>query len=40
MPACDILLAISQLAAALAGFSGLIAAIRTAAHDGWYPRDI
>jgi hypothetical protein len=40
MPASDILLAISQLAAALAGFSGLIAAIRTAAHDGWYPRDI
>ena len=40
MPASDLLLAISQLAVALAGFSGLIAAIRTAAPDGWYPRDI
>jgi len=40
MPGTDLLLAISQLAVALAGFSGLIAAIRTAAPDGWYPRDI
>ena len=40
MPDSDLLLAISQLAVALAGFSGLIAAIRTAAPDGWYPRDI
>jgi len=40
VPASDLLLAISQLAVALAGFSGLIAAIRTAAPDGWYPRDI
>jgi hypothetical protein len=39
-PATDLLLAIAQLAVALAGFSGLIAAIRTAAPDGWYPRDI
>jgi hypothetical protein len=40
MAASDLLLAISQLAVALAGFSGLIAAIRTATPDGWYPRDI
>lgn len=40
MPASDLLLTISQLAVALAGFSGLIAAIRTAAADGWSPRDI
>ncbi len=40
MPASDLLLAISQLAVALAGFSGLIAAVRTAGPDGWYPRDI
>jgi hypothetical protein len=40
VPGSDLLLAISQLAVALAGFSGLIAAIRTAAPDGWYPRDI
>ncbi len=40
MPAAELLLAIAQLAVALAGFSGLIAAIRTAAPDGWYPRDI
>lgn len=40
MPASDLLLEISQLAVALAGFSGLIAAIRTAAPDGWHPRDI
>jgi hypothetical protein len=40
VPGADLLLAISQLAVALAGFSGLIAAIRTAAPDGWYPRDI
>jgi hypothetical protein len=40
VPASDLLLAISQLAVALAGFSGLIAAIRTAAPGGWYPRDI
>jgi hypothetical protein len=40
MSASDLLLAISQLGVALAGFSGLIAAIRTAAPDGWHPRDI
>jgi hypothetical protein len=40
MAASELLLAISQLAVALAGFSGLIAAIRTATPDGWYPRDI
>ena len=36
----DLLIAIAQVAVALAGFSGLIAAIRTAAPDGWHPRDI
>lgn len=36
----DLLIAITQVAAAIAGFSGLIAAIRTASHDGWHPRDI
>lgn len=40
MPAADLLLAIAQLAVALAGFSSLIAAIRTVAPDGWHPRDI
>ena len=40
MAASELLLAISQLAVALAGFSGLIAAIRTASPDGWHPRDI
>lgn len=36
----DLLVAIAQIAVALAGFSGLIAAIRTAAPEGWHPRDI
>ena len=40
MPGADLLIAITQVAVALAGFSGLIAAIRTAAPDGWHPRDI
>ena len=40
MAVADLLIAIAQVAVALAGFSGLIAAIRTAAPDGWYPRDI
>lgn len=33
-------MAIAQIAVALAGFSGLIAAIRTAAPEGWHPRDV
>ena len=40
MPVADLLIAIAQVAVALAGFSGLIAAIRTAAPEGWHPRDI
>jgi len=40
MPLSDILIAIAQVAVALAGFSGLVAAIRTAAPEGWHPRDI
>jgi hypothetical protein len=36
----ELLIAITQLAVAIAGFSGLIAAIRTAAAEGWHPRDI
>ena len=40
MPAESLLLAITQVAVAIAGFSGLIAAIRTAAPEGWHPRDI
>ncbi|BCT92925.1 hypothetical protein LYSHEL_19480 [Lysobacter helvus] len=40
MPASDLLIAITQLGVALAGFSGLIAAIRTASPEGWHPRDI
>ncbi|KGQ19007.1 hypothetical protein LF41_97 [Lysobacter dokdonensis DS-58] len=40
MPVADFLLAIAQLGVALAGFSGLIAAIRTTSPDGWHPRDI
>ena len=40
MPAEDLLIAVTQTAVAIAGFSGLIAAIRTAAPDGWHPRDI
>ena len=40
MPTTEILIAIAQIAVALAGFSGLIAAIRTAAPEGWHPRDI
>jgi len=40
MSATDLLVAIAQIAVALAGFSGLIAAIRTASPEGWHPRDI
>jgi peptidoglycan/LPS O-acetylase OafA/YrhL len=40
MPSADILIAITQISVALAGFSGLIAAIRTTAPEGWHPRDI
>lgn len=40
MPLTDLLIAIAQIAVALAGFSGLVAAIRTAAPEGWHPRDI
>lgn len=40
MPISDILIAIAQIAVALAGFSGLVAAIRTASPEGWHPRDI
>ena len=40
MPVADLLIAIAQVGVALAGFSGLIAAIRTAAPEGWHPRDI
>ena len=37
--ATDLLLALAQIAVSLAGFSGLIAALRTATSD-WHPRDI
>jgi len=40
MHVADFLLAIAQLGVALAGFSGLIAAIRTTSSEGWHPRDI
>jgi hypothetical protein len=40
MPEAYLLVAIAQIAVALAGFSGLIAAIRTAAPEGWHARDI
>jgi hypothetical protein len=40
MHIADVLITIAQVAVSLAGFSGLIAAIRTAAPDGWHPRDI
>jgi len=40
MRAQELLMAIAQIAVALAGFSGLIAAIRTAAPEGWHPRDV
>lgn len=40
MSAENLLIAITQVAAAIAGFSGLIAAIRSASPDGWHPRDI
>ncbi len=40
MPIADVLTTTAQVAVSLAGFSGLIAAIRTAAPDGWHPRDI
>ncbi len=38
-PIGDVLIAIAQIGVALAGFSGLIAAIRTTAPEGWHPRD-
>ena len=37
-PIGDVLIAIAQIGVALAGFSGLIAAIRTTAPEGWHPR--
>jgi hypothetical protein len=40
MPEAYLLVAIAQIAVALAGFSGLIAVIRTAGPEGWHPRDI
>jgi hypothetical protein len=40
MPVTDLLIAIAQVGVSLAGFSGLIAAIRTTAPEGWRPRDI
>src|SRR5579863_474852 len=40
MPEAYLLIAIAQIAVALAGFSGLIAAIRTASPEGWHARDI
>jgi hypothetical protein len=40
VPEAYLLVAIAQIAVALAGFSGLIAAIRTAAPEGWHARDI
>jgi len=39
LPAADVLVAIAQIAVSLAGFSGLIAALRGAMVD-WHPRDI
>ena len=36
----EFLVTTAQVGVALAGFSGLIAAIRTAAPEGWHPRDI
>ncbi|UHQ18503.1 hypothetical protein LVB87_09795 [Lysobacter sp. KIS68-7] len=39
MPAADLLALIAQIAVALAGFSGLIAALRTTSAT-WHPRDI
>lgn len=39
MPIADFLTTIAQVAVSLAGFSDLIAAIRTAAPEGWQPRD-
>ena len=40
MPVADLLIALAQIAVAVAGFSGLIAAIRSAAPEGWHPRDL
>jgi hypothetical protein len=40
MESDGILLAISQIAVALAGFSGLVVATRGASPTGWHPRDI
>ena len=39
LPAADVLIGIAQIAVSLAGFSGLIAALRGAMVD-WHPRDI
>ncbi|WP_405232892.1 hypothetical protein [Lentisalinibacter salinarum] len=36
----EFLLSLAEIAVALAGFSGLIVAIRATATDGWHPRDI
>jgi hypothetical protein len=36
----EFLVTTAQVGVALAGFSGLIAAIRTASPEGWHPRDI
>jgi hypothetical protein len=39
LPAADVLIGIAQIAVSLAGFSGLIAALRGAMVE-WHPRDI
>lgn len=36
----DLLIGLSELAIALAGFSGLVVAIRTASRAPWHPRDV
>ena len=36
----ELLLCFAEIAVALAGFSGLIVAIRATAAEGWHPRDI
>jgi hypothetical protein len=36
----ELLLSLAEIAVALAGFSGLIVAIRATATDGWHPRDV
>ena len=40
MPETDLLIGIAEGSVALAGFSGLIGAIRASTADGWHPRDI